>query len=334
EDAIREYESSIALKPSVAACAMHGLALFDASLLSGNGPDRYFRGVKRDLLNSLKPETAEDYLFRGLSMQRFMETGVYKEGHFKSDQALEDINRAIEMRDTAVARAFRPAVAWEIAARAGERKMGLDDRPLAGLREAKRLLPDNKFLRFKGVYGGIGTADLYHDAKQPEKEEAALVEAGQDAKELKGIPNHAYVMARVHYFERRGNTEAALQELEAASRLPETSDLVARYALVLYEHGRDTEALRVLNDGLRLKPDNAAGQMLRIILEAEDPDVGHKEAYRRYLALIEERKREGKWCPYDSIPGLLFGKKKEAADRAKDFVPGIRWEKYLAGGLS
>src|SRR5262249_42585924 len=85
----------------------------------------YFRGVKRDLLNSLKPETAEDYLFRGLSMQRFRETGVYKEGHFKSDQAIEDINRAIEMRDTVVARAFRSAVAGEIAARAGERKIGL-----------------------------------------------------------------------------------------------------------------------------------------------------------------------------------------------------------------
>src|SRR5262249_57634180 len=64
EDAIKEFQSSIDLKPSVAACTMHGQALFDASLYSGNGLDRYFRGVKGDLLSSLKPETAEDYLFR------------------------------------------------------------------------------------------------------------------------------------------------------------------------------------------------------------------------------------------------------------------------------
>src|SRR5262249_60657176 len=110
EDAIREFESSIDLKPSVAACAMHGQAVFDASLYSGNGVDRYFRGVKRDLINSLKPETAEDYLFRGLTMQLFTETRVYKEGHFKSGQALEAIDKAIELRDTAIARAFRLVV--------------------------------------------------------------------------------------------------------------------------------------------------------------------------------------------------------------------------------
>src|SRR5262249_18028982 len=46
EDAIREYESSIALKPSVAAYAMHGRALFDASLQSGNALDRYMQSAR------------------------------------------------------------------------------------------------------------------------------------------------------------------------------------------------------------------------------------------------------------------------------------------------
>jgi tetratricopeptide (TPR) repeat protein len=186
----------------------------------------------------------------------------------------------------------------------------------------------------KSVYGHIYVANLYDEANQPEKRKAALEEAGRDAQELKGITNCAYVMARVHYFERIGNTEAALQELEAASRFPETSDLVTRYALVLYEKGHDAEALRVLNDGLRLKPDNAAGQMLRIILWAEDRDVGHKEAYQRYQALMEERKREGKSSPYDAMPLWLFGKTKEVADLYKVFIPALPSTKYLAGELS
>src|SRR5262249_26982515 len=131
EDAIKEFESSIDLKPSVAACAMHGQALFDASLYSGNGLDRYGREVKRDLLRSLKPETAEGDLVRGLTMGRFTETAVYEKEHFKSGQALDDIHQAIKMRDTAIARAFRPSVEWEIGARAGEPDPALGERARA-----------------------------------------------------------------------------------------------------------------------------------------------------------------------------------------------------------
>src|SRR5262249_27786014 len=90
---------------------------------------------------------------------------------------------------------------------------------------------------------------------QADERDAALVGAGRGAPGLKGITNISYVMSRVTYFERMGNTEAALQELKEASSLPETSDLVHRYALLLFELGRDPEALRVLNDRLKLKPD-------------------------------------------------------------------------------
>ena len=334
EDAIKDFESSIDLKPSVAACTMHGIALFDAAVYGGDGLTRFARGVRGDLLRSLKPETAEDYLFRGLTMGRFAACGLYKEVHFKSGQELDDIDKAIEMRDTAVAHAFRHLIAGQIAYRAGERELRLDEDPLAGIQEAKRRLPDNKFIRFISVYEHIHVADLYDKANQPEKRKAALDEAGRDAKELKGITSCPYVIARVNYFERIGNTEAALQELKAASRLPETSDLVALYALLLYEQGQDTEALRVLNESLKMKPDNAAGQMLRIILWADDPNVGCEEAYHRYQALIEERKREGKASPFDSMPSPLLGKKWQVGvgDSLKGFAGALEAAQYMAGG--
>src|SRR5262249_44421782 len=257
EDAIKEFQSSIDLKPSVAACVMHGQVLFDVSLPSGNF-DRYSREVKRDLINSLNPETAEDYLFRGLTMPRFSDTGVYKQGLFKSGQALDDIDKAIEMRPTAIARGLRNLVAGEIALRAGGPDLALAGPTLDALQKAKRLLPDNKYVRFVSLHTHLIFADYHYAINQADewKAKAALEEARKDAQELKGITNISYVMSRVTYFERMGNTEAALQELKEASSLPETSDLVHRYALLLFELGRDPEALLVLNDRLKLKPDN------------------------------------------------------------------------------
>jgi tetratricopeptide (TPR) repeat protein len=333
EDAIKEFQSSIDLKPSVAACAMHGLALFDASLYSGNGLDRYMRGVKGDLLSSLKPETAEDYLFGGFTMGLFTETRVYKEELFKSGQALEDIDKAIEMRDTAIARALRALIAATIVGRAGEPDLALAERVHDSIQQAKRMLPDNKLVRLKSFHAHMGIAGWYGETNQPKKRKDALDEAGRDAQELKGITNCSYVMARANYFEQIGNTEAALQELEGASRLPETRDLVAQYALLLYEQGRYAKALSVLDEGLKVKPDNGSGQMLRIILWAEDPEVGPKQAYERYQALMEQRKREGKSSPFDGIPLMLFGKKLEVADQFKSFRSGTPMARYLAGDL-
>src|SRR5262249_43924257 len=169
--------------------------------------------------------------------------------------------------------------------------------------------------------------DYYDEINQSEKRKAALEKAGTDAEELKGITNCSYVMARVHYFKQIGNNKAALKELEKASRLPETSDLVAQYALLLYEQGQDAEALRVLDAGLKVKPDNGSGLMTRIMLWTEDREVGPKEAYKRYQALMEQRKRENKLSPFDFLPLMLLGKRKESAEDFKSFPP---LGKYLA----
>src|SRR5262249_50829792 len=240
------------------------------------------------------------------------------------------IDKAIEMRDTAIARAFRLVVAAVIVSRAGERDPALFKRCLAGIKEAKRLLPDNKFVRRNSLLLHVGAADYYDETNQSEKQKA-LDEARQDAEELKGITNCSYVMARVRYFEHIGNNEAALQELEEASRLPETSDLVAQYALLLYELGHDAKALDALDRGLKLKPDNASGQMVRIMLWAEDPNVGPEEAYRRYHALMDKRKLEKKSSPFDYLPLVLIGRKKEFAEQFKNWVPGSPWREYMAG---
>jgi serine/threonine protein kinase/tetratricopeptide (TPR) repeat protein len=331
EEAIQEFESSIALKPSVAAYAMHAQALFDATLQSGNSLIRYYQSARIDLVNSMAPETAEDYLCRGFTL------GTFKNTHnldVKRTQTLADIDKAIAMRDTPIARAFRASEEYGIAIDEGGDLPSLE-RALDGIQQAKLRLSDNKFVRYKSLHIHLWAAIQYEESGQPEKRKAVLEEAGRDAEELKEIHAVNYVMARVYYFEHIGDSEAALAELERASRRPETSDLVAQYALALYERERDAEALRVLDE--RLKPNNSAGQTLRILLLAEQPEIGRDKAYERYRELIAPRKGEADgptWSPYQTGLVLLLGKGKEAADPYKSVSAVHPFTKYLTGSRS
>jgi hypothetical protein len=285
-------------------------------------------------LNATVPETAEDYLCRGFTVDRLTGTGRYQAGRFPRGQALADIDKAISMRDTAIARAFRAVVARGIAFM--EQDLPAVERAVADIQQAKLRLSDNKFVRFKSLHAQLQTANMYKATDASEKRKAALEEAGRDAQELKGIPSIIYVKARVYYFDHIGDGEAALKELEWASHQPETSDLVADYALALYERGRDAEALRVLD--AQLKPTNSAGQMLRILLWAELPEVGRDKAYDRYLKLVAARNERGwngpAWTPYEFDALMLLGKKKEATDQAASPPPFPLLAKYLSGEIT
>jgi serine/threonine protein kinase/dienelactone hydrolase len=329
EEAIREFESSIALKPSVAAYAMHGQALFDASLQSGNSLTRYYQSARIDLVYSTPPETAEDYLCRGFTL------GLFKGSHgldVKRAQALDDIDKAIAMRDTPIARAMRAIEAHAIATE--KRDLSLVERPLEDIQKTRLRLSDNKFVRYKSLHAHLWAANLYEMGGQPEKRKAVLEEAGRDLRELKDIPTRNYAMARVYYYEHIGHTADALKELEEASRRPETSDLVTWYALALYELGRDVEALRVLDE--RLKPGNSAGEILRIVLLAEQPDVGPEKAYDQYRKLKASQAGQPtgpRWNPYD-LAVILLGKKKDAVGQAQSVAILSLFTKYMTGHAS
>src|SRR5262249_14758736 len=71
----------------------------------------------------------------------------------------------------------------------------------------------------------------------------------------------------------------------------------------------------------------------RIILSAEHPDVGPKKAYQLYQELMDARKREGKASPYDSIPLMLFGKRKEAAEPFTGLPQIFQMRPYMVGDI-
>jgi hypothetical protein len=287
---------------------MHAQALFLATLQSGNSLDRFKQSARVDLLESMTPETAEDYLCRGITI------GTFKNTHnldVKRTQPLADIDKAIELRDTPLARFFRAFQESAVATEGGD--LPSFERALDHIRQAKLRLSDNKSVRLMSLHAHLWAANKYEGSSQPEKRKAVLEEAGRDAEELKEIHSIPYVMDRVNYFELIGDRETALAELDRASRHPETNDLVAQYALALYERNRDNLARQVLDE--RLKPENSAGQMLRIILYAEK--VGPDKAYERYLEMARKRAADGGKASRYEIAGLmLLGRRKESADLA------------------
>jgi hypothetical protein len=129
-------------------------------------------------------------------------------------------------------------------------------------------------------------------------------------------------MARVHYFEHVGKDDAALELLKEASTREETKELVTQYALALYRKDQVTEALRVLDESRQ--PENLMGQVLRIMLMAEPPEIGPAKACDRYLELAARREREtgSKFTFPGATAALLFlGKRKEAAAFVRDADP-------------
>jgi tetratricopeptide (TPR) repeat protein len=327
--AIKEFESSIKLKPSVAAQAMMVRAYFYLKLPSGNPFSAELMNAVSDL-NALTPVTPEDYMCRGYALSLVPPD---------QRQKMDDLDTAIAMRDSPIARAFRANTESGIGF--GTTDLRFTQRAIDDIRRAKLRLPDNAFIRFTSLNIYLGATVRYEEAGQHEKEkDDALKEAEGDAKALADQPVIAYVMARLGYFEYVGQEDAALELLKEASAREETKELVTQYALALYRKNQVKEALGVLDQSRQ--PENLVGQVLRIMLMAEEPNIGPAEAYDSFLKLAARREREtgSKFTFPGATAALLFlGMRQKAAEfvRDGDRSAGLGLDqdplaKYLEGG--
>ena len=90
------------------------------------------------------------------------------------------------------------------------------------------------------------------------------------------------------------------------------------------------------------QPENMTGQVLRIMLMAEEPNIGSDKAYDSYLELAARREREtgSKFTFPNATAALLFlGKRQKAAEFVRDgdrtaglVVDQSPLAKYLGGG--
>jgi tetratricopeptide (TPR) repeat protein len=254
---------------------------------------------------------------------------------------MDDLDKAIAMRDSPIALAFRAAAESGIGSVTTD--LRFTQRAIDDIRRAKRRLPYNAFIRFTSLNVYLSAAVLYDEVGQHEKEKKdALKEAEGDAEAeaLAGQPVIAYVMMRVFYFEHVGKEDAALELLKDASAREETKELVTQYALALYRKNQVKEALDVLDKSRQ--PENMTGQVLRIMLMAEEPNIGRAKAYDSYLKLAARREREtgSKFTYPGAAAALLFlGMRQKAAEfvRDGDRAAGLDMGrdplvKYLEGG--
>src|SRR5262249_45796626 len=162
-------------------------------LQSGNPFSADLLKVVSDL-NAMTPVTPEDYMCRGYALSL---------GRPDQRQKLDDLDTAIAMRDSPIARAFRAATESGIGSATTD--LRLTQRRIEDIQKAKLRLPDNAFIRFTSLNVYLSAAVLYDEVGQHEKDKGpALKEAEGDAEALAGQPVIAYVMVRVFYFEHVG----------------------------------------------------------------------------------------------------------------------------------
>jgi serine/threonine protein kinase len=321
EEAIKEFEASLELKRTAAALGMLARAHLEANLFTTQNFEEAEKAAAE--LYSITPVTPEDYMCRGYGISTFNRA-----------QSIADLDRAIELRDTPLAHAFRAATFYHIALNTHDPKAY--ERAIEDIREAKQGRSDIPYVRRISCLLCVSAAGFYGDTKQFEKQKAALAEAEQDAQALEKQPIADYVMARVRYFEAVGDEDKALELLKQASQREETKMLVTSYAKALYRKNRVKEALEVLDESRQ--PDNRAAQFLRIFLLAE---VHGKD--RAYQALQEQASRDPRILqlrPPTPQPLLFLGKREEAAKlRLAEHVgwtrlTGYPLPEYIAGTVS
>jgi serine/threonine protein kinase len=327
--AIREFKSSLALKQTVAAQAMLARAYIHAGLQSGRNHLDYEYPQALVALRSMTPVTAEDYMCRGFALPTY-----------EREQRLSDLDKAIEMRDSPIARTFR-ALATTTAG-LDSRDLKLLESGIEDVRQAKFRLRDNPFVRSTSAQIHLGAATLYGEAGQPEKRTAALAEAKDDVKALEKFPVSAYVHLRVAYFELVGDDDAALKLLEQAVTREETKELVRLLALALYRKGQVEQALDALDKNRQ--PENASVQVLRVFLMAEHPRYGPDKAYEEYREWTRRAREKGRpVIRRDAAMVLLFlGRRSEAAEALREVLhqseaSGIETStlaKYVEGSMS
>jgi serine/threonine protein kinase len=300
DTAIREFKSSLALKPTVAAQAMLARAYIQAGLQSGGTELDYEYPQALAALHSMKAVTAEDYLCRGFALPMH-----------EREQRLSDRDKAVAMRDSPIARTVRALGVTTVGQESKDLKLlgrGIED-----ISRAKLWMGGNPFVRSASANALMTAAILYGEAGMPDKRKAALEEAKADVELLKDIWVSEYVRTQVNYLQLEGKDDAALELLKEAAAREETKDLVWLLAMTLYGKGQVEQALEALDQSR--KPENAAVQVLRIFLMAEHSGYKPDRAYEEYQKLTRQAREKGRPLLHrDAAMVLLFlGKRPEAA---------------------
>jgi tetratricopeptide (TPR) repeat protein len=317
KEALEHLEEAARLLPeSVAAQAILRRAYFDAGQ-----SDRFY--VSLAALGKLTPETAEDHLFLGQALGS---------GHVP-ERALPLLDRAVEMRDSPIARLVRADILTRAASDTGSRDQL--ERSLAEARVVKALLPRHAIAAVVSLDTHLHAACAYEILKEPQKRQAALEQAGREAAALQDHPPFARaVRVRMLYFDYVNDQKAIQFEHERAKGTPGAPLAGRTYFHSLFRQARFAEALAVL-DQSPTPGDRAMNAVRRAFTLAHLPD-----GPARALAIYREFRAERQGQPYDGRLDLyptfilhLLGRKQEAMESMRGVTLKVRHRaaQHLAG---
>jgi serine/threonine protein kinase len=304
EDALVHLERAAqALPDSVAARAVLAWAYYDAGQM-----DRYYPEVAK--VGAMTPLTAEDYLFLGQAT-----------GRFHPAEGLPLLDRAIKLRDSALARLIRADVRTKYASMTGlpqDAEQALDD-----VRVAQALLPGNIAALTASFEAHLTAACCYERHQQLAKRKTEVERAERDAAALKAFPSmpRRSQDVRLRYLDYIGDEKAI--RAEYMREKPSTGGAIAGrcYFMQLYRQGKFVEALEVVEQMPRTG-NELHYRMRRAFVLANFAD-GPASALKEFQAARKAwpggpRGRRGEFYPPTIL--LFLGRNDEAAALYRDMA--------------
>jgi tetratricopeptide (TPR) repeat protein len=317
ERALVELEQAAKLAPE-SASARGMLALTYLNL--GN----WTRHVHElNALESLKPRTDADYLFKG-----------YAYFWIKPERGLQILNEAVERSRSPLARAIRADVRTSTA----EDNFSLEEaeRGVKDILAAKEFLADNPYVLSVSVGMHLLAAKIYREANQPDLQEVALKTAATDAGLLERWATLPYPSFYLWcYFHEIGDEPKQFEFARRAADHATAPIVLDRYAMALCRRGQFAEAIRVLD---RRRWNEIDGDRLRTYVLAElypkDIEIARKsneEMRERYLS---EMAMEWVSSEMESYRGILclLGQRDKAVASYREAKKRLERFHFRCGG--
>jgi tetratricopeptide (TPR) repeat protein len=279
-EAIRHLKQAVRLMPdSVAARALLGLAHIE----HGNLGEAW--EVDHAELARLTPTTPEDLVFLG-QFESFIDP----------PRALATLDRAIQRRDSLMARLARAEARVQVAYDLGSAVMA--EKSLADVAAGRGMLADSPNVLIASLDAHLALLAAYQSAGNSDKAQNALAQAGMDVRALvlRGEPLTARTLwCRLTYLDQAGKHKEALELARDACKTPDVSfQFRTQYSLRLCLAGDLKEAEKALSQ--KAPPDNKMYyHILRAILFWDTPEGEAK--------VLDEYKRLG---PLSSNTNLDF----------------------------
>jgi tetratricopeptide (TPR) repeat protein len=296
DEGVEHLQHAVELLPESVAAR----SLLAASYVGAGWWERYETVLEE--LEKLTPQSAEDYMFRGLA-----------ESYLDPARARALLDEAIRSRRLPAAFVIRAEVCAHQAMDTGQKADA--DAAVADAKLACDLLPNHPAALLERLFAHHVAAGVYDEAGRHDEAQALISLADGDAAALAPFTHLPSVArARAWFFLYTDREPQAFEILKQAVSQSENARVAYRYALLLYRRGDFDAGLSVLD---RRSHRSNNEELLRVVLLMEQPD-GRQRALEAYRTLSEQSP-EGLAALFRPALLLLLGDKSQAVAENRQF---------------